>query len=365
MLTDLFNSRVLVRTCFDLPSLNDTSRIFDAKPTIQTLLAQNNQVIILTYWGRPGGQIKSNLSLKNQIPILEKILEQPIELINQYEGFDQAKTKLNQSNSQLFMLENTRFDQREQSQNSQDRWQIAAQYADLATSQNKSTQVYLVDESFPSSHRQEATNTELKQFLPTYLGVSYEQELIHLDKLKMAQKPFVAIMAGAKLETKLPLIKKILPKVDKLILAGALCFTFLAAQGVDVGGSKVEWEFLKVAEGLWQKYIHKLVLPVDFVWLGDGDSSNLKAVDVGPRSIQLMTKTLTGAKTIFWNGPLGLYEQGYTQTSLALAEAITNLPNCYKVIGGGDTTSVIPVEVLAKFDWVSMGGGATLAYLSK
>jgi phosphoglycerate kinase len=380
------NSRVLVRVSFDLPNLKDTTRILDAIPTIKLLLKNKNKLILCTKWGKVKEQdlqnpLESNLSLKKMQETLDivfkKNLEEvyDLEFVNQFENFEILENKIKDRNldsrDQIFLLENTHFEPKEKSKNPKERLEIAKKYAKLAD--------FFVDEAFPSSHRSEATNTEIKELLTNCLGLSYQNELKNLNKLKEdIQKPYLVVMAGSKLETKLPLIQKILPKADKILLGGMLAFSFIKVakdnnlplflgdknkQYPELFDSQIEENFLQTALELLQKYPEKLVLPVDFVYDNKGDKRF--AYDVGPKTLQLFENYLKTAKTIFWNGTLGFYEQKpFDKGTLELAEFVSNLEDTFSAIGGGDTNSSLPKHILEKFSFVSMGGGATLEYLS-
>jgi len=375
------NSKVLVRVSFDLPSLADTARISDAIPTIKELLKNQNSVILCSKWGKVKNGTEEKLSLKNMLGIVQEVFgkvglenSDNLEFINQFESFEKAKEKIETSKSQIFLLENTHFDKREKSKTMEERLEIAKEYAKLAD--------FFVDEAFPSSHRNEATNTEIKTLLPNILGLSYANEVTNLNKLKQEiQRPYMVVMAGSKLETKLPLIKEMLPKADKILLGGMLAFTFvkvakdnnfalksdLKTDSFDypeLFDSQIEVDFLETAKELLQNYSDKLVLPIDFVY-GEKDGKKF-AFDVGPKTLELFEEFLKSAQTIFWNGTLGFYEQKpYDEGTLRLAQFVANLDDSFTSIGGGDTNSSMPKDILDKFSFVSMGGGATLEYLSR
>ena len=357
------NSIVLVRVAFDLPSLDDTARIKDAVPTIELLLKNKNKVVLATKWGRPKGN-DPELSTQKLIPLLQTEFDANVDFINQFASFEQAKTEISNSQNQIFLLENTHFEADEKSKDEQKRLELAQKYASLAD--------YFVDEAFPSSHRQEVTNTEIKEILPYVFGLAYANEIQNLDRLRLdVNKPFVVVMAGAKLETKLPLITKMLPKADKILLGGLLSFTFLqAAKDLgrgdlpDICDSYVEVEFLEQAKELLKANPDKLVLPVDLVY--EDENGKKYGRDVGSKTVELFQNELQKAQTIFWNGTLGFYEKPpFDKATHELGNYIASLSGAFKVLGGGDTGSSLPQNILDKLDFVSMGGGATLEYLSR
>jgi phosphoglycerate kinase len=378
MLNQISNKRVLVRVCYDISSLEQTSRIKDSLETVFTLLSNNNKVILLTHWGRPKGQERDSYSLKKQVSVIQKEindfekinlpLKPKISILDQYStGFERVAEVIKRAEPQsLFILENTRFHPEEKSKEAYKRKDLAEKYASLAD--------YFIDEAFPVSHRKEATNAEIKEILPFDFGISYQAEVDTLSKIKESPaKPFVLIMGGAKLETKLPLIKKLLPITDTIIVAGLLSFTFVKAgkelglsylQEVDIGDTLVEEDFLDDAKSLLTDYPEKIVLPFDYVY--DYSGGKKEGVDTGPESLHKFIEITSAAKTIFWNGPIGFYEkEPYNKGTLALAKHISNLENCYKVAGGGDITTALPTEIISKFSFASMGGGATLEFLAK
>lgn len=408
-LDSIFESVVLVRTAFDIPNLRNTARLKDAFPTIFQLLNQKNKLILASKWGKVETR-DPMWSMQKQAIVLEKLLNkemnkiynfldkseenksqskvidenllaifkteginlknkkikvtfidqflQPENILEQVASF-KAKSQKNTAELEIILLENTHFEPAEKSKDSNLRKEIALKYAKFTD--------YLVDEAFPSCHRKEATNTELKELLPFAFGLSYQKEMENLNKLKNnPAKPLVILMGGAKLETKLPLIIKMLDKADKIILAGMLAFTFLAAREDSESKSftfdqnLLELSFLDQAKIIYQNYKHKLVLPVDFAYDQDRHPK-----DIGQETIALFKRELEQAKSIFWNGPLGKFEEKpFDQGTLAIVEFISQL-DCFKVLGGGDTLSAIPAKFLKKFDFISMGGGATLDFLAK
>jgi phosphoglycerate kinase len=350
-----------VRVCYDLPSLADLSRIEDSIETIKLLLGNKNQVILMTHWGRPEG-VDRELSTIKILPLLESFLPKiQCEYINQYDLFEKNVSLhdlIRVSSTQVFLLENTRFDAREQSRNIDERLELAQKYSN-------SIDVF-VDEAFGVSHREEVTNTELAVAKGRVLGISFQKEVDQLSRLvENPSRPFVVVMGGAKLETKLPLIEKMCEIADCVLLGGQLCLTFLKAMDteIDLKNSHVELEFLPQARDLMKKYGHKIILPVD-VKYGEIEGVEM-CLDIGEQTIDLFGKKLADAKSVFWNGPMGYYEQSeFAQGTIKVARIISELSNCYTVIGGGDTLASVPAEVAEKFDAISMGGGATLAYLA-
>jgi phosphoglycerate kinase len=361
-LNSISNSTVLVRVNYDLPLPISTQRIDDSLSTLETLFENNNKIIILTHWGRPKDS-DPRLSTKKLVSYLEESLGRTVIYINQFKGFEDAKDIIKESKEKIFLLENTRYNSDEQSKDPKVRLELAKSYAYLGDS--------FVDEAFPVSHRDEATNCEIKTKLPFCYGISYQNEIENLDKIKTYPKhPFIAIMGGAKLETKLPLLNKILPKVDKILVGGLLAFTFLQAKKnlgqtiPEIYNSIIEDDFVFVAEEILKNHGHKIVLPVDLTY---GESEGKKyGYDIGSATIELFKSEIAKAQTIFWNGPMGFCEKKpFDKGTLEIANAIAANKICFSAIGGGDTGSAVPADVESQFNFVSMGGGATLEYLAK
>ncbi len=378
-INSIFNKTVLVRVGFDIPNLNTLDRIKSSFETINTLLRNKNKIVLISKWGRPDG-VDLDLSFIKIVEILNlefnkflysylkpqdintnetyDLAEQglnhdiKIHFVSQFEeGFSKAKNTIdNLPFKSIVLLENIYFDSNEFTINSEDRLQLASQYAKLAD--------VFVDECFISSHRNDATNTEIKEFLPHTLGFHYEKEVNNLSYfLKSPIRPFILVLGGAKLATKLPLLESLLPKVDKVMLGGTICFPFLnVMKKIKTNCSQEE---LNLASNIIEKYKDKLVLATDFV------PSLNNAKDIGPNSIQFFKEHLLTAKSVFWNGPLGQYEQPeYAKGTLEIAEFISNL-GVHAVLGGGDSVAAIPENILNKFTFVSSGGGATLEFLSR
>ncbi|GAB4145241.1 MAG: hypothetical protein OHK0017_04640 [Patescibacteria group bacterium] len=368
----LTKQTVLIRVCYDIPDLRSLSRIQDSLATIAEVLQQNNKVVLISHWGRPEGIFKSELSFSRALPAIQQKIQKGltklgvpqaqnlfVEVIDQTEpeaDFAAIAKYIESSNNQIFLLENTRFIPEEQSKKPNQRQELAKKYAKLGK--------FLVCEDFAVSHRQEATVQELKEYLPHTNGSSYQAELKNLDRIKNTNaKPVVVVLGGAKLETKLPLIQSLLPKVDYLLIGGAICFTFLQAanSSLNLGDAPIESSFIHEAKEILKKFKQKIILPQDFIY-----TKNITPADIGPKTIHEFSEKITMAGTIFWNGPMGKYENPkYRQGTKVLADLIANQMRAFRVVGGGDTNAAIPAKLLKKFSFVSMGGGATLEYLGQ
>ena len=364
--------RVFIRCDFNVPIKNgritDTTRIENAIPTIKAVLKEKpKQVVLASHLGRPKGYdeklsmaiVAKKLSeLMNKEVYLHPLVEAPIEV-----------------NIKIVMLENLRFFEGEKKGSIAFARQLA-QHADV-----------YIDDAFGTAHRKDASVYALAKLLPSTAGLLIRKELdnVHLNH----PKPVVAIFGAAKIADKLPLFKKLLAKVDKLILGGGVVFTFLKAGGIEVGKSLVEEEMIETAKGLLKKYSDKIVFPVDFVGMTPArlkkwetlnateKKESLKTVpvekipksiacyDVGPQSVKLFGAVIEQSKTVIWNGPLGMFEvKPFDRATKKLAKYIAeNNKRC--IVCGGDTVaSTKGILISNKFVHVSTGGGASLTLLS-
>jgi phosphoglycerate kinase len=354
---------VLLKVAYDLPTLEDTDRISTTLATINLLLKHNNRVLICTHWGRPNG-FEEQYSTKHLIPILNKLYkkEYGVDIDAQYlDQLTYFKKKnegrllrvLNLFKSSVIMLENTRFLAAEQGSNITERQLLANQYAAIVD--------VVVDDAFALSHRQEVTNTEIKDRVTSTFGLHYNSEIAALEYFKTPELPFYLILGGAKLETKLPILKHLLPIANKVLLAGQAAFAFMQLdERVDLKNTFVDSSNHELVKELWEKYAEKIVLPIDLVF----DSED-KAMDIGTNTSDLFSTELESAKSLFWNGPLGKYEdEQFAQGTKLVLGTVAKLRSTYTVIGGGDTVSLLTPARKSKISYVSTGGGATLQYLA-
>lgn len=349
------NKRVLLRVGFDIPNINITSRIKSCIPTIKLLVSNGNSIILISKWNRPNG-----FNLKYSFELLLKIIQKELDkeiipilniaFINQFQSLD-LLSQVNNCVSKIILLENLYFDPAEFSTIPETRLKVAEKYAVLAD--------VFIDECFISSHRVDATNTEIKNLLPSSYGLNYEAEISSLGYFKEnPKKPFILILGGAKLDTKIPLLQKMLPLVDKVILGGIICLPFLRALGNnDLRSSQSD---VDIANNMLGNFQSKIILAEDF----NPDIENPK--DIGAVSLENFKKVLNNAGSVFWNGPLGQYEfSEFGKSTVALAKHLSEKKDTYVVVGGGDTIAAIPEEYLEKFAFISQGGGATLNFLSE
>ncbi len=355
------NSIVLIRVDYNISTLNDTYRIESSKNTIENVLSQGYKVVLITHYGRPL-QNETEFSTLNLVPTIKNILNEELEYVNQYDSFTEAKTIISNSDKRLFILENTRFNKDENCDDTALRNELGKKYAVLGN--------YFIDEAISVSHRQEVTNTEITKYLPHNKGIRYDLEIENLNKLKSPEKPFYIYMGGAKVETKLPIIKKLISKADKIFLGGMICFTFLKVS--ESLGSKIpplfdspidENSIIEVKE-LLLKYKEKLILPIDLVY--KSTDGKIVAGDIGSLTTNIFCNSVKEAETIFWNGSFGQVElptldYGTNQ----FVQQLIELTDTFVVVGGGDTEALLTSKQKEKIDFVSTGGGATLDYISK
>lgn len=356
---ELKNKKVILRVDFDVPMQNgqitDDYRIIAAIPTIKYLLDQGAAIIGVSHLGRPDGHFFAEFSLKPTIERLAKFIPQyPISYSDEIISFNVRKEISHLKPRQIFFLGNIRFSPEEESNNQYFANEIA-KYGDI-----------FVNDAFAVCHRNHASVIGISKFLPSYPGFEIEAEIIHLKRLlnENLERPFVVVIGGKKAETKIPTLKNLLPKVDRIFVGGALGNTFLKAAGHRVGESLIDKGQIYLAELLLDEFKEKIVLPEDWLTNND-DPDNFSIMDIGQKTIENFNKIIAGAKTIFWNGTMGMAEiQNYSRGTKEVGQAIADATG-YKVAAGGDTIAAIrQLRIDHGFDFISTGGGATLSYLA-
>ena len=373
---EISRRRILVRVDFNVPLDNklgvaDTTRIEQAVPTIRYALEKNAQVVLATHLGRPRGAVVPNLSLRHILTPLEHLIGRPVKLLTGCVGPTVLQTLNRLERGTVALLENLRFHKEEENN---DRL-FAIELASCAD-------IYIND-AFGVSHRQHASVAEItKHFKAKGMGFLVQRELNSLSRLlDRPTRPFVVVLGGAKVSDKIGLIRSLLPRVHTIIVGGAMAYTLLAAQGINIGRSLVEIEKKKEAALCLQEAARLNVnihLPVDhvviphpdFPQLGTAQTTkhvppNHMGVDIGPMSIDKFQKAIRGAKTILWNGPMGIFESPpYDFGTRAIADAVASNEDCFSVAGGGDTVAALNLSGLGeKVSHVSTGGGASLEFL--
>ena len=376
---NFLGKKALVRVDFNVPldkdyNITDDNRMTAALPTINKILKDGGEVILMSHLGRPKGGPEEKYSLKHLIPHLSDLLGQKVEFANDCigkEAVDKAKAL---AKGQVLLLENLRFYKEEEKGD-----------LDFAKKLAALGDVY-VNDAFGTAHRAHASTSVIAQFFPNAkcFGYLMAGELANAEKvLNNAEKPFTAIMGGAKVSDKIELIEKLLDKVDNLIIGGGMAYTFAKAQGGKIGKSLVEEDKLDLANSLIAKAKAKgvnLLLPTDSI-VADNFSNDANTdiaqndsikdgwmgLDIGPASIKAFSKVVESSKTILWNGPMGVFEmEKFEQGTKAIAEAVVKATEngAFSLIGGGDSAAAV-----AKFNftndvsYVSTGGGALLEYM--
>ena len=360
--------RVLVRVDYNVPikecKIQDDRRIRSTIPTIKYLLDLDSTIILASHLGRPDGKYVRELSLKPVAERLEELIKVRVEFVEK-PSLDQAKVLISNSKSRVFLLENLRFQEQEEDNDRK----FSEDLAKLAD-------VY-VNDAFGTAHRANASTEGVAHYLPSYAGFLMENEIKQLTRALKPSKPMVLIVGGAKVSDKIGVIKNFLKKADHILVGGAMAFTFLEARGYRTGKSLVEKDRILLAKSLLTGGGNKIVLPVDVLTANEisekasatvNKIENIPAdgigVDIGPETIALFSSLLRGAKTIVWNGTMGVNEipqfakgtEGITKM-LAESKAVT-------IIGGGDTAAAVDrMHLGEKMTHVSTGGGASLEFL--
>ena len=372
---DLKDKKVLVRCDFNVPQdenleITDNRRIVAALPTIKYLLENNCKVILCSHLGRPKGQVKKEFSLAPVAKELSKLLGKEVKLASDIIGDSAKELTANMQNEEIVLLENVRFDAREEANDKE----FAKELASLA-------EVY-VNDAFGTAHRAHASTAGVAEFLPAVAGFLMEKEINFLGTtLENPRRPFVAILGGKKVSDKIGVIDSLLEKVDTLLIGGAMAYTFFKAMGYEVGNSICEPDKTDLALETMEKAKNKgvkMLLPVDTIVGKEFDpnteSKNVKyteipegweGFDIGPETIEMFKNELAGAKTVIWNGPLGLSEfKKFAVGTDTIAKFLGDMEDVTTIIGGGDSAAAIErMGIGDKFTHISTGGGASLEFL--
>ena len=368
---DWRGKRALVRVDFNVPisdgRISDDMRVRAALPTIEYLLDGGAAVVLMSHLGRPKGVADPKYSLAPVAQHLATLVDSPVHFAASTTGPDagQAATSLN--SGEILLLENTRFDPREE-KNGLDMGQELSALGDV-----------FVNDAFGSAHRAHASTAAVAEFLPAVGGLLMEKELEYLGTaLADPQAPFVAILGGAKVSDKIAVIEALFEKVDTILIGGGMANTFLAAEGLNMGSSLVEEGALGMARSLMEAGDGVIQLPVDLrvadKFAADAENRVVSvedvedgwmALDIGPASIAHYANRLAGAKTVAWNGPMGVFEfPTFAQGTVAVAEILAELRDATTIVGGGDSAAAVQKVGLAdKMSHVSTGGGASLEFL--
>lgn len=371
---DVAGKRVLVRVDFNVPvadgAVTDDTRVRAALPTIQYLVERGARVILMSHLGRPAGEgFEEKFTLRPVAGVLADLLGQPVEFAADTIGEDAQAKAAALEDGQVLLLENLRFDAREKKNDPE----FAAALASLG-------ELY-VNDAFGTAHRAHASTAGVPEVLPAFAGFLLAKEVDTLTSLLGdPARPFAAVLGGSKVSDKLGVIESLIDKVDSLLIGGGMAFTFLAAQGYDTGKSLMEADLIETAKTVMAKAAEKgvdLLLPVDVVaateFAADAEHevvpvdaipADRMGLDIGPATVDLYADTLAKAKTIFWNGPMGVFEmEAFAAGTRDVAKAVA-ASDAVSVTGGGDSVAAIKKFNLADgISFVSTGGGASMKLL--
>jgi len=369
---DFKGKKVIARVDFNVPlsedgEIRDDARIIAAMPTIQYVLSQGAaKLILMSHLGRPKGKAVDSMRLAPVAKRLAELMGEGVHQVNDCVG-DEVKQKIEASSARVILLENLRFHPEEKAGDEA----FAKELASLAD-------VY-VNDAFGTAHRAHASTTIIAKFLPSCLGYLMEKEVTFLSKALNPDKPYVVILGGAKVSDKIGVVENLIEKADRILIGGAMAYTFLKSQGIDVGNSRIEADKLDLAKEILSKAKEKnteIVLPIDHVAVSSVDNPDSKktveiisgdfmGVDVGPKTLELFKQKLQDAKTVLWNGPLGIFENpSYADSTKEIAVFLTALTEAIVIVGGGDSASAAKTFGVAdKLSHISTGGGASLEFL--
>ncbi|WP_280319439.1 phosphoglycerate kinase [Nocardia wallacei] len=385
-LQDLLNEGVegrgvLVRSDLNVPldggTITDPGRIVASVPTIKALAEAGAKVVITAHLGRPKGEPDPKLSLAPVAAKLADELGRNVQLAGDVVGQDALARSEGLTDGDVLLLENIRFDPRETSKDDAERGKLARALVELVGDDGA-----FVSDGFGVVHRKQASVYDVAKLLPHYAGTLVAAEVDVLRKLTTEpERPYAVVLGGSKVSDKLAVIEALAPKVDTLVIGGGMCFTFLAAQGLSVGTSLLQEEMVDTCKDLLDRFADVIHLPVDIVvadrFAADADSKTVPAheipdgwmgLDVGPESAKRFGALLTEAKTVFWNGPMGVFEfENFAAGTRGVAEAIVTATGkgAFTVVGGGDSAAAVRSLGLPEdgFSHISTGGGASLEYL--
>ncbi|MGE5762767.1 MAG: phosphoglycerate kinase [Mycobacterium leprae] len=380
---EVAGKRVLLRSDLNVPlaqqdgttTITDDGRIRASLPTITSLCERGARVVVVAHLGRPKGAPDPRYSLRPVAERLGELLGRPVAFAaadgGDILGPTARQTVAGLGGGDVALLENVRFEPAETSKDDAERGAFADRLAELAD--------LYVDDAFGAVHRKHASVYDVAQRLPHAAGGLVGREVEVLRRLtESPDRPYVVVLGGSKVSDKLAVIEALLPRVDRLLVGGGMCFTFLAAQGLEIGDSLLEPDYLEACRGLLRDHPDTIVLPTDVV-VAEAISADaqpqlvpaneipagMKGLDIGPRTIERFVQELQGAKTVFWNGPMGVFEVApFAEGTRRVAEAIAAVPGT-TVVGGGDSAAAVRALGLPEdaFTHISTGGGASLEYL--
>ncbi|MFD6676875.1 phosphoglycerate kinase [Rhodococcus zopfii] len=372
---------VLVRSDLNVPldgaTITDPGRIVASAPTIKALAEAGAKVVVTAHLGRPKGEPDPKFSLAPVAAKLGEVLGRNVQLAGDVVGQDALARSEGLTDGDILLLENIRFDPRETSKDDAERLALARDLVELVGDDGA-----FVSDGFGVVHRKQASVYDVATLVPHYAGTLVAAEVEVLARLSAdSERPYAVVLGGSKVSDKLAVIEALAPKVDTLVIGGGMCFTFLAAQGISVGNSLLEESMIETCKGLLDRFGDVIHIPQDVV-IADSFSADAEAktvpvteiedgwmgLDIGPESVARFAHHLAGAKTVFWNGPMGVFEFAkFADGTKGVAEAIIEATGkgAFSVVGGGDSAAAVRLLGLPEdgFSHISTGGGASLEYL--
>ena len=373
---ELNGKKVLVRVDFNVPmkdgKITNDNRIVAALPTIKYILENGGRAILFSHLGKiKSEEDKASKSLRPAAERLAELLGQDVKFIPETRGAELEAAIAELKDGEVLMFENTRFEDLDGKKESKNDPELGKYWASLGD--------IFVNDAFGTAHRAHASNVGISANLEAVAGFLLEKEIEFIGgAVDAPQRPMVAILGGAKVSDKIGVIENLLDKADKVLVGGGMMFTFLKAQGKNIGKSLCEEDKLELAKALLEKGGDKLVLPIDTVAAKefsndtefrvvsvDALADDEMGLDVGPATVELFSNVLKDAKTVVWNGPMGVFEMSnFAKGTIGVCEAIANLEGAITIIGGGDSAAaVMQLGYADKFSHISTGGGASLEYL--
>jgi len=368
--------KVLVRVDFNVPLkdgvITDDNRIVQALPTIKYLIDHNAKVILFSHLGKvKSEEDKAKLSLRPVAERLSELLEKPVTFVPETRG-EKLEAAINAlKEGDVLLFENTRFEDLDGKKESKNDPELGKYWASLGD--------LFVNDAFGTAHRAHASNVGIASQLESAAGFLMEKEIKFIGgAVDNPERPFVAILGGAKVSDKIGVINSLLDKADKVLIGGGMAYTFFKAMGREVGLSLLELDRVELAKEIMEKAGDKLVLPIDNVVAkefsndavativaSDAIPADQEGLDIGPKTVELFASYLKDAKTVVWNGPMGVFElPNFAKGTIGVCEAIANLEGATTIIGGGDSAAAaISLGYADKFTHISTGGGASLEYL--
>jgi phosphoglycerate kinase len=372
---------VLVRSDLNVPlddgKITDAGRIAASVPTLRALVDAGAKVVVIAHLGRPKGGVDPMLSLAPVAAALGEQLGRHVQLAGDVVGTDALARAEGLTDGDVLLLENIRFDARETSKDDDERLALAKQLAELVGPTGA-----FVSDGFGVVHRKQASVYDIATLLPHYAGTLVAQEIQVLEQLTSSTtRPYAVVLGGSKVSDKLGVIESLATKADSIVIGGGMCFTFLAAQGFPVGKSLLETDMVDTCRRLLDTYYDVLRLPVDIVVAdkfaadatpqtvaADAIPDDMMGLDIGPGSVKRFTTLLSNARTVFWNGPMGVFEfPAFAAGTQGVAKAIAAATGKggFSVVGGGDSAAAVRALGIPEGDFshISTGGGASLEYL--